>query len=53
MIEFPCNLHNLYHFKRNDARFVADLDAGVVLPVNDVVCDVLNACETSEDRCHS
>ena len=48
VIEFPRNLHNLYHFKRNDARFVADLDAGVVLPVNDVVCDVLNACETAE-----
>ena len=48
MIEFPRNLHNLYHFKRNDVRFVADLDAGVVVPVNDVVCDVLNACETAE-----
>lgn len=48
MIEFPRRLHNLYHFKRNNARFVADLDTGVVLPVNDIVCDILNACETSE-----
>lgn len=48
MMEFPRNLHNLHHFKRNDARFVADLDTGVVLQVNEVICDVLNACGTSE-----
>ncbi len=48
MIQFPCNLHNLHYFKRNGEQFVADLDAGVVLPVNDVVCDVLNACGISE-----
>ncbi len=48
MIEFPRNLHNLHHFKRNDARFVADLDAGVVVPVTEVICDVLNLCGTSE-----
>ncbi len=48
MIEFPCNLHNLHHFKRDGERFVADLDAGVVIPVNEVVCDILNACSVSE-----
>lgn len=48
MIHFPRNLHNLHQFKRNGERFVADLDAGVAVPVNDVVCDVLNACEISE-----
>ncbi len=48
MIEFPCNLHNLHHFKRDDEQFVADLDAGVVVPVTEVVCDVLNVCGTSE-----
>lgn len=48
MIEFPRNLHNLYHFKHNGEQFVADLDAGVVLPVTEVICDILNACETSE-----
>ena len=48
MIEFPCNLHNLHHFKRDGEQFVADLDAGVVLPVNEVICDVLDACETEE-----
>ena len=48
MIQFPRNLHNLHHFKRNGAQFVADLDAGVVIPANEVVCDVLNVCGTSE-----
>jgi glycosyltransferase involved in cell wall biosynthesis len=48
MIQFPCNLHNLYQFERDDERFVADLDAGVVIPVNDIVCDILNACSVSE-----
>ena len=48
MIEFPCNLHNLHHFKRDGEQFVADLDAGVVIPVNEVVCDVLNVCGSSE-----
>ena len=48
MIEFPHNLHNLHQFKRNDAHFVADLDAGVVIPVTEVVCDVLNVCGISE-----
>ena len=48
MIEFPINLHNLHYFKRDDEQFVADLDAGVVLPVNEVVCDILNACSVSE-----
>ena len=48
MIEFPINLHNLHQFKRNGQQFVADLDAGVVVPVTKVVCDVLNLCGTSE-----
>lgn len=48
MIEFPCNLHSLHHFKRDGEQFVADLDAGVVIPVNEVVCDILNACGSSE-----
>ena len=48
MIQFPRNLHNLHQFKRNGEQFVADLDAGVVVPVTEVVCDVLNVCETSD-----
>ena len=48
MIEFPINLHNLHHFKSDGEQFVADLDAGVVIPVNEVVCDILNACSVSE-----
>lgn len=48
MIEFPCTLHNLHHFKRNGERLVADLDAGVVIQVNEVICDVLNLCRTQE-----
>ena len=48
MIEFPRNLHTLHQFKHNGQQFVADLDAGVVVPVNEVVCDVLNLCGTSE-----
>ena len=48
MIEFPCNLHDLHHFKRDGEQFVADLDAGVVIPVNEVICDVLKACGLSE-----
>ena len=48
MIQFPRNLHNLHQFKRNSQQFVADLDAGVVIPVTEVVCDVLNVCGTSE-----
>ncbi len=48
MIQFPRNLHNLHYFKHNGKQFVSDLDAGVVIPVNKVVCDVLNACSVSE-----
>ena len=48
MIEFPRNLHNLHQFKRNGQQFVADLDVGAVVPVTEVVCDVLNLCSTSE-----
>ena len=48
MVEFPRNLHNLYQFKRNNQQFVADLDAGVVIQVPEVVCDVLEVCATSE-----
>ncbi len=48
MIQFPRNLHNLHQFKRNGEQFVADLDAGVVIPVNEVIWDVLNACSVLE-----
>ena len=48
MIQFPRNLHNLHSFRQNGKQFVADLDAGVVIPVNDIVCDILNACSVSE-----
>lgn len=48
MIEFPINLHTLHYFKRDGEQFVADLDAGVVIPVNEVICDVLNVCGFSE-----
>ena len=48
MIEFPRNLHNLHQFKHNGQQFVADLDVGAVVPVTEVVCDVLNLCRTSE-----
>ena len=48
MIQFPRNLHNLHQFERDGEKFVADLDAGVVIPVNEVVCDILNACSVSE-----
>lgn len=48
MIQFPRNLHNLHYFKHNGKQFISDLDAGVVIPVNEVVCDVLNACSVSE-----
>ena len=48
MIQFPRKLHNLHYFKRNDAQFVVDLDAGVVLQVNEVIRDVLDTCRTSE-----
>ncbi len=48
MIELPRNLHNLHHFKRNGEPYVADLDAGVVIRINEVICDVLNLCGTEE-----
>ena len=48
MIQFPRNLQNLHHFKRNDEQFVADLDAGVVIRVNEVICDILSVCEMQE-----
>ena len=48
MIQLPRKLHNLHHFRRNGNPFVADLDAGVVVPVTEVVCDVLNLCGTSQ-----
>ena len=48
MIQFPRDLHSLHRFRRNGEQFVADLDAGIVIPVNEIVCDVLNVCGTSE-----
>ncbi len=48
MIQFPRNLHNLHYFSRNGKQFVADLDEGVVIPVNEVICDVLSICGISE-----
>ena len=48
MIEFPRNLHNLHQFKQNGQQFVADLDVGAVVPVTEVVCEVLDLCGTSE-----
>ena len=48
MIQFPRNLHNLHQFRRDGKQFVADLDAGVVVPVNEVICDVLKACGLSK-----
>ena len=48
MIQFPRNLHNLHYFRRNGKQFVADLDEGVVIPVNEVICDVLSICGISE-----
>ena len=48
MIQFPRNLHNLHQFRRDGKQFIADLDAGVVVPVNEVICDVLKACGLSK-----
>jgi len=48
MIQLPRTLPTLHHFRRNGNPFVADLDAGVVVPVTEVVCDVLNLCGTSQ-----
>ena len=48
MIQFPRNLHNIHQFERDGEKFVADLDEGVVIPVNEVVCAVLNVCNVSE-----
>ena len=48
MIQFPRNLHNLHQFRRDDEQFVVDLDAGVVVSVNEVICDILKACGFSE-----
>ncbi len=47
MIQFPCNLHNLHQFKRNGDQFIADLNAGVVIPATEVICDILKGCGTS------
>ncbi|RKU37207.1 hypothetical protein C6496_10700 [Candidatus Poribacteria bacterium] len=48
MIQFPRNLHNLHQFKREGQQFVADLDAGVVVPMTEVACDILKVCGTSD-----
>lgn len=47
MIRFPINLKAHKRFNDSGRAFVADIDAGCVFEVNDIVSDILDMCEGS------
>lgn len=44
MLKFPCNTHQLYQFESSGQRYIADIDSGYVLAVDEVLYDVLQYC---------
>ena len=45
-LSFPRHLHRLHEFQYDGQWFVADLDAGVVLPEPEPIRQILSLCET-------
>ena len=44
MIQFPQQLHTIHKFRRNDEIYVADLETGHTVPINEIIEEVLEHC---------
>jgi glycosyltransferase involved in cell wall biosynthesis len=44
MIQFPQRLHPIHKFRRNDEIYVADLETGHTVPINEIIEEVLEHC---------
>lgn len=44
MIQFPQQLHPIHKFRLNDAIYVADLETGHTIPINEIIEEVLDHC---------
>ena len=46
MLSFPVKLHHQHRFQHNGQWYVVDLEAGEVVPIDPVMNDILDCCET-------
>lgn len=44
MIQFPQQLHQIHTFRRNGKNYVADLETGHTIPINEIIGEVLDCC---------
>ena len=44
MIQFPQQLHTIHKFRLNDEIYVADLETGHTIPINEIIEEVLECC---------
>ena len=44
MIQFPQQLHANHKFRRNDEIYIADLETGHTIPINEIIEEVLEHC---------
>ena len=44
MIQFPQQLHTIHKFRLNDEIYVADLETGHTVPINEIIEEVLEHC---------
>lgn len=44
MIQFPQQLHAIHKFRLNDKTYIADLEAGHTVPINEIIEEVLEHC---------
>ena len=44
MIQFPQQLHTIHKFRRNDEIYIADLETGHTIPINEIIEEVLEHC---------
>ena len=46
MLSFPVKLHHQHRFQHNGQWYVVDLEVGEVVPIDPVINDILDCCET-------
>ena len=46
MLSLPVKLHHQHRFQHDGQRYVVDLEAGEVVPIDPVMNDILDCCET-------
>ena len=44
MIQFPQRLHTIHKFRRNDEIYIADLETGHTVPINEILEEILEHC---------